>query len=53
MLTFDKSQKSHFLDLFECKVKYGYEIWCTYYLKCYGSIETIFKIIYLYYRTQR
>ena len=27
MLAFDKSQKSHFPELFECKVKKGYEIW--------------------------
>ena len=33
MLTFDKNQKSHFLESTECKVKLGYEIGCTYYLR--------------------
>ena len=47
MLTFDKSQKSQFLELFECKVNYGYEIWCTYYLRCCVNIRTILKMIYL------
>ena len=47
MLTFDKSQKLQFLELFECKVNYGYEIWCTYYLRCYINIKTILKMIYL------
>ena len=40
--------KVKFLELFECKAKEGYEILCTYYLRCYGNIKTIFKIICLY-----
>ena len=44
----NKNQKSHFPKLFECKIKKGYEIWCTYYVRCYGKIRTVYKIIYLY-----
>ena len=47
MLTFDKNQKSHFLELFDCKVKQGYEIYCTYYLRCYSNTKTIFNIIFV------
>ena len=44
----NKNKKSHFPKLFECKIKKGYEIWCTYYVRCYGKIGTVYKIIYLY-----
>ena len=39
ILTFHETQKSHFIELFEYKVKQGYEIWCTYYLRLGRFLE--------------